>query len=427
MGTGANQGVRVIIAAEHASARFGGEAILPLHYFRFLRERGVEAWLVVHERTERELSEIIDEADQDRIYYIPDTRTHRFLWRLGKRLPSRIAAVMTGAPMHLLTQVLQRRLVKRLVGEHGVTVVHEPIPVSPKQPSYMHGVGAPVIIGPMNGGMRYPKAFADYESPLERLFLRAGRSLAGMMNLFIRGKHRAALLLVANERTRQALPGSIRTSCEILVENGVDLGTWVHGEPHSPLDREERNEVRLIFMGRMIPLKAIDILLESISLLRTTRPDLDVRLELLGDGPERVALEALNDRLGLNEVVTFHGFLKQSECAQHLAMCDVLVLPSIHECGGAVILEAMAMGKPVLATDWGGPQDYVDETCGVLVEPIGRDAMIEGFANGIIRLGESAQLRVQMGDAGRERVETEFAWSIKIDSILSIYERVGNR
>src|SRR5262245_37126584 len=67
---------RVLLVAEHASARFGGEAILPLHYFRVLRARGVETWMIVHERTRDELTALFP-TDKDRLYFVPDQPMHR--------------------------------------------------------------------------------------------------------------------------------------------------------------------------------------------------------------------------------------------------------------------------------------------------------------------------------------------------------------
>src|SRR6185369_10132004 len=101
--------------------------------------------------------------------------------------------------------------------------------------------------------------------------------------------------------------------------------------------------VRFLFMGRMVDWKSVDILLHAMARLRGgARP---VHLDLLGDGPERSALERLAARLGVADSLTFHGFRPQAECAERLALCDALLLPSVYECGGAVVLEAMAMSK----------------------------------------------------------------------------------
>ena len=415
---------RVVIVAEHASARFGGEAILPLHYFRFLRDRGVEVWLVVHERTRKELEQAIDAQDQDRIKYIPDTIGHRAMWRIGKRLPRRVAVILTGFPMHLLTQWLQRSIVRKLVDDKRIDIVHEPIPVSPKQPSLMYNVGAPVIIGPMNGGMTFPPAFKHMESKFERYLIGIGRSTSGFANRLIPGKRRAKLLLVANERTRKAIPLGIKTKVIELVENGVDLRVWNEASQSGAACSEADECIRFLYMGRLIDLKAIDILLEALSVLKAQEIGCDIRLDILGDGDERARLENLTEEFGLDRVVEFHGFLPQDQCAVRLAQCDALVLPSLHECGGAVVLEAMAMSKPVIATDWGGPADYLDERCGILLPPDGRESLISGFAKAMRQLAESKNLRDQLGRAGRVKVEEEYDWNTKINQVLSIYRSV---
>ncbi|MEN9905700.1 MAG: hypothetical protein RLZZ555_2265, partial [Pseudomonadota bacterium] len=102
----APSGPRVLIVAEHASARFGGEAALPLHYFRVLRQRGLEVHLLVHARTRAELRQLF--PDESRIHYVEDTALHRLLWRLGQPLPDRLAYFTTGFAMRLHSQLAQR-------------------------------------------------------------------------------------------------------------------------------------------------------------------------------------------------------------------------------------------------------------------------------------------------------------------------------
>ena len=89
--------------------------------------------------------------------------------------------------------------------------------------------------------------------------------------------------------------------------------------------------------------------------------------------------------------VHFAGWLAQSACAEWLRDADALVLPSLLECGGAVVLEAMSMAKPVIATAWGGPLDYHDASCGVLVIPESREAIIDGFAAAMVALARPSR------------------------------------
>src|SRR4028119_1223292 len=87
--------LRVLIVAEHASMKFGGEAALPVHYFRILRKRGIETWLVVHERTRDELESLL-QGEFDRIHFVPDTLWHRIVWQSSRLLPQRLSRITFG-------------------------------------------------------------------------------------------------------------------------------------------------------------------------------------------------------------------------------------------------------------------------------------------------------------------------------------------
>jgi glycosyltransferase involved in cell wall biosynthesis len=412
---------RVLIVAEHASARFGGEAVLALHYFRLLRRRGVEAWLLVHERTRDELERLFPQ-ERGRIRYVADTRAHIALWKLGRMLPDRLSAFTTGYAMRWLTQRDQLRQARALVAEQGIEVVHQPMPVSPKEPSLLRRVGAPVVIGPMNGGMSFPPAFAGRQGRLTHWTIGLGRAAADLANRLAPGKPEAELLLVANERTRRALPLGLGARARLLVENGVDLALW---RPPPPRAAEAGAPVRFAFVGRLVDWKAVDCLIDAFVRARGRAP---MSLTVIGDGERRAALEAQarrHDALAAAEGepgrIHFAGWMSQAECAARLAEADALVLPSLFECGGAVVLEAMAVGLPVIASAWGGPLDYLDEESGVLVPVDSRERFLGGLADALARLAGDAALRERMGRAGRRRVVEAFDWELKVDRMLALY------
>lgn len=419
-----NEKLKILIVTEHASTKFGGEAALPLHYFRVMRSRGIPVWLITHARTRDEISSLY--PDDNNIVYIEDTAWHRMMWHIGKYLPRDIAYFTTGFLSRLSTQLSQRRVVRSLVREYGISVIHQPMPVSPREPSMLFGFNVPVIIGPMNGGMDYPPAFRSNRKGIQRLLLELGRASATAMNVLIPGKRQAAVLLVANQRTRDALPGRVCTNIVELVENGVDLTLWQPqiGLPLMPAD----SPVTFVFMGRLVSLKAVDLLLYAFNKARIQTP---MRLWIIGDGPERVKLEVLTCHFGIADQgtegsVRFIGWLAQTDCASYMQLADCLVLPSLHECGGAVVLEAMSMAKPVIATGWGGPLDYIDPSCGVLVAPESRNAVIDGFAAAMVDMAKSQSMRLRMGAFGLAKVKREYDWDLKVDRILDIYNNVRN-
>lgn len=404
--------LRVLLVAENASTRWGGEAILPHHYFRVLLQRGVDVHLIVHERCREELDADFA-AHRSRLVYIADTTLQRWFHALSRHLPRRISESSLGLANQMMTQRAQRRVLRRMAAPD--TVVHQPIPVAPRFPSAIFNVGAPVVIGPMNGGMEYPPSFRAHEGWLSRLAIALGRSLSRLAHVVLPGKHRAAVLLVANERTRHALDLDARAQVLTLPENGVDLAKWTLAV--TPLDPHVSSSARrFIFIGRLVDWKALDIALEAIA------PLADVSLDVIGDGPMLAAWRARALALGLQDRVRFLGWRSQGECAELLHDAVGLVLPSLYECGGAVVLEAMACAKPVIATAWGGPVDYLDASCGFLVEPSSREALVAGFRHAMLSLLVSPELARRMGAAGRARVERDFDWECKVDHMLAIYE-----
>jgi glycosyltransferase involved in cell wall biosynthesis len=415
MGTNGREALRVCIVAENASFRFGGEASLPLHYFSRLRARGLEAWLIVHGRTREELEKLFPD-DSERIRFIPDKWFHKLIWRLNRYLPRRVAEATLGTLMVLVNQCIQRKMVQDLIASHHVNVVHQPIPVSPLAPSFICKLGVPVVIGPMNGGMNYPEAFHNVESGVTRASVTLARSCANLVNWAIPGKKLASFVLVANQRTRLALPRCVRGQVVEIPENGVDLGIWsvqskLPSDGHPP---------RFLFLGRLVDWKRLDLAIEALANVP------GAYLDVIGDGPMRAVWTRLAVTLNLNDRICFRGWMPQQECAQYLQSATALLLPSIYECGGAVVLEAMATGTPVIAVAWGGPSDYLDESCGLLIPPVDARAVINGFAAGMQTLIDKPELRTSLGTAARKKIEESFSWEEKVDRVVGIYRDAVN-
>jgi len=403
--------LRVCIVAEHASKNFGGEAILPFHYFRILRRRRIDAFLIVHERTRTELTALFPD-DLERLRFVADRPLQKLFFRVSKLLPRRIAESTFGLANQLLTQHAQRAILRKLIHSH--TIIHQPIPVSPRFPSLLSGLGAPLIIGSLNGGMEYPPAFRHAESAASRFAIALGRSLSNAVNAMLPGKRSAAIILVANQRTRAALPSGLRGRIVELAENAVDLAQWQLPSTLPP----PTEAAMFLFIGRLVDWKALEIVLEALAATPAAT------LEVIGGGPMLGTWRAQAEVLGIANRVTFHGWLPQPDCVPHLARARALVLPSIYESGGAVVLEAMAMSRAVIATAWGGPADYLDEACGILVPPTSRAALVSGFAQAMQRLGENPAAATAMGNAGRAKVESTFDWETKVDAVLELYASV---
>jgi glycosyltransferase involved in cell wall biosynthesis len=411
--------MKICLVAQNASLKFGGEASLPWLLFKHLRNRGQDVHLVAHGRTAPEVLAGFP-SDADRLHFAPETHLDRLIWRTGSLLPGKIDAQTFTILRHIHNQRLQKHIVRKLIAQKGIEIVHEINPVSPKQVSLMYGLGVPVVIGPLAGGMKYPPAFADMESPVERFVESGGRTLSHFFNTLWPGKNKADGLIVANEQARDALPTGTRGKIFYVPDVGVDLSVWA-----DPGERAAKahDAVRFVYLGRLAAWKGVKYLLEAFSIVADQNAS--VHLDILGDGEMLDSLQEQSRTLNLTDRVTFVGWVSAHDGAGRLGAADALVLPSLHEVGGIVILEAMAAGLPVIATDWGGPATHVSDETGIRVKPDSKQGFVKGLADAMLRLAASPELRHSMGAAGKKRVgENLYDWDAKTARFLEIYSEL---
>lgn len=173
---------------------------------------------------------------------------------------------------------------------------------------------------------------------------------------------------------------------------------------------------RFFTLGRIDPLKGIDDLLHAIAIWNP--PAEDVEFHIGGAGAYRAAYEQLAKSLGVSDRVVWLGPIAPAEAPTHYRNAHAFVLPSLHESFGVVYVEAMASGKPVIATRCGGPESFVDESNGLLVDVGDR----QGLASALRAMRETWSRY----DAGRIRSEFEqrFSRPAVVAKIGAIYASV---
>lgn len=412
--------LRVLIVAENISMEMGGECSLPYYYAKLFLKRGVEVWLACHERVEASLLKGLPEL-KSRIRLAHDTRAQKAIFQFSKVLPYRLRDIIVGQLIHFSTHLRLRRIAIELARAGAIDVVFEPAPITPKGMSFMYDVGVPVVIGPMCGGMNLPAAFAGMDSPATRTLMALGRRLSQLASRIVPGKLKADVLLVANSLTENALPRGCRGKVIRLFESGVDLELW---KPANPVRENKENTVRFAFSGRFVDWKGVQFLVPAFA--RAVAEEPCCRLDLIGGGELEGEIRAVIERHQLHEYVRLHGWMSRSDAASIIRESDVFVMPSLRECGGTAILEAMALGKPVIAIRWGGPADYVNESCGLLVDPDSEEGFIDGLAQAMVRLARAPELRRKLGEGGQQRVlRDNLDWASKVDRVLSVLAGVA--
>lgn len=406
--------MRIAIVCSDASEKLGGEAMIPLQLFRMYRKQGIECYLFTHERVKDELLKLFEAKDHRYLVFAPDSRLQKMICRLSQFLPEKLREMFAFGAVRLITERWQRRTLKTYVVEGKVDVVHQPVPISPRMPTLIFGIGVPVMLGPLNGNINYPPAFNGRQSLVERFIIWFGRCASELVNYLLPGKRKSSCILVCNERTRRSLPFAARHIKTLTsFDNGVVPSVWEN------VRQTEREEVaRFVFVGRLVAVKSVDLLLEALRLIPHR-----VSLTIIGDGPERERLELLAadvERHGIK----FAGFLSHQKIVGHFQNARAVVMPSLAEAGGTNVIEAMASGLPVIGSDWGGIADYLTVETGILVKPSSRAGFIEGLAAAITKLIENPKLAEEMGRRARERALHEYAWDKKGRDCAVILQRL---
>lgn len=413
--------LRVLLVAEQVNPDWTSVPLVAYRLYAALR-RVADVHLVTHARN-RQALEAVRQGHE--ITYIEEGPLARTASTLADRLANRGG---TNWPLlHALSYpvyagfnaTVKRRFATR-VRDGAFDVIHAITPILPRYPSALALIrrDAPFVLGPVNGGIPFPPGFAAVG---RREFSRfnALRLLGRLIPGYLATYRRADLVLCGSEHTRDFARerlGVAADRLEILAENGV-------GPEHFsiPRPRPEDGRVGLLFVGRLVPYKGADMVLDALAALPEKLRTL-ADCTFVGDGPERAALEALARNRGLADRVRFAGWVANQEVARYLADADIFCFPSVREFGGAVVLEAMAAGMPAIVADYGGIGEYVDTASGFKIAPASREFLVAGMTDALTRLIGDAALRQRMGQAARARAG-EYAWDAKPARLLACYAR----
>ena len=313
-----------------------------------------------------------------------------------------------------------RRFGRRIrAGEFDI--VHRLIPSSPTVPSLIaakcHSAGVPFVLGPLNGGLPWPSAFESARRQ-EKEWLSYIRDAYRLMPGYRATRDRASAIIVGSLATLEQVEKTYRAKCVYFPANAVDTQKF---QRQRTLGQQYTRAIKLIFVGRLVPYKGADMLIEAASKLLQAGK---VTLEIIGDGPQRDALAQQIHQANLDSSVTLLGKVPHAQLQDRLSQADVFAFPSIREFGGAVVLEAMATGLLPVVVDYGGPGEMVIASTGYKV-PLGdRAQIVSGFRNALNNIVDFPNQIDAMGENARARILSKFTWEERARQTLDVYRWV---
>ena len=188
----------------------------------------------------------------------------------------------------------------------------------------------------------------------------------------------------------------------IVIPNGVDLDIFRNYTNVTECNIEKRHK-KILFVGRLQDVKGVKYIIEAMNIITKFY---DVNLLIVGDGNDRERLEALVEKLKLNDVVSFRGKAPRSEIPKYMEESDIFILPSKSEGFPLVLLEAMASGLTIVASNVGGIPDIIkDGVNGLLTEPMNSN----DIADKVLRILSDDRLREEILSNNKKYIE-KYDW-----------------
>jgi glycosyltransferase involved in cell wall biosynthesis len=293
-----------------------------------------------------------------------------------------------------------RRLFKRLDSVEHFDIAHQLNPVYAGLSLGLLGISVPIVLGPYVA--HWP-------------FRRTSKAKTVVLDAISRVQQALADgIIISGEVARTRIVSRhFRRANIFTVPYGIDLEMF----PDVPISAQDPT---ILYLAGLSARKGILILLEAFETVAARLPN--VRLVVAGDGPEREQARAMAQRSVHRDRIEFCGSIARRDVPATLAQCTVYCSSSFGEPYGMSLIEAMATGRPVVATAAGGPLDLVDPDGGVLVPPGDSTAL----ANALVSVLANPETARGMGQHNRRAVAA-YAWPRVIDRLEAVYHTVVDR
>lgn len=328
-------------------------------------------------------------------------------------------------------ELRQWLLLRRLRRSRKFDIIHKVTPAPLANTTMLYLQRLPLIIGPVLVAQPVPVSFESltrphFSPPPQSKFHPARiassliRRMAGRANRAARHLDHASLILLGMKEAWNHVPERHWDLCQFLTWSGIEHDRFVPDD-----SAKNSTVVRLLFVGRLVPYKGLELLLRALAVART---QCAFKLSVVGDGDPAYAefLRRLAADLEVADSVVFMPAVSRSELLRFYQEADVFCFPTLCDTYGIALLEAMSCGCAVVVSDTAGPQEIVAEGTGIKIPLISPEQYVSEYASALVRLASDASLRRQLGECAREHILKHHDWDVIGGQLCDIYRNLGS-
>lgn len=327
-------------------------------------------------------------------------------------------------------ELRQQRLARRLRDRFPYEYVHRITPSAIQVPTWAARLGKPLILGPLIAADKPPMAFAQYlyrpVSPPKHPRWHPARVAARVCRTIVtRAENEQSYLreanriLVGTRTTLRHMPEHLREKCRLVTYSGVEHDVFV-----PPSSRPASGALRLLFVGRLIPYKGVELLLQALAIAADS---CSIRLDIVGSADllYKDYLLRLIQELRLELIVNILPPLPRDQLPSLYRQADIFCFPTLCDTYGIALLEAMSSGCAVIVSDVAGAGEIVNGENGLKVKLNNPDQYIREYGEKIVALAHNHELRVSLGVAARRFILREHDWNRIGKQLLAVYDELG--
>lgn len=298
---------------------------------------------------------------------------------------------------------------KYILKNNDIDIIHHMLPFGYEQtfnliPLFNLNKEKPFIIGPLQN----PQMF---EAPglNDRIII---LSKPILKKLFEKTVKKSSKLIVVNNFTKKLYMKYAPEERIEIIQPGINIDEFKYV-------KKKDSNIEILFSGFLIRRKGVIYLIKAFK--EISKNYKNISLKIVGDGPEKRNLESISNKSNLKNKIKFEGWVDHENLYKYYQNCDIFVLPSLSESFGQVLIEAMACGKPCIASNITGPNEIVlHNKTGYLFEP----KNVTELTKYISILIEDEKLRIKLGKNARKIVEEKYDWKKITEKYCKIYEEV---
>lgn len=275
-------------------------------------------------------------------------------------------------------------------------------------PTFLPFINIPFIYGPLGGGESIPNSFIsglNFQQKLMQILRIILRYTTYINPLFLYTAYKAKFIICRTKDTQKLFPCFFQKKTRTLSDGAIEKEIFKYHALNL-----ESNNLTIISTSRLIGFKNVITLVKALQYINI---DINYKCVIIGSGPERKRIKEESKLLQLDKHIIYKENLTRDEVLKDLEGASIFVSPSLRDACNLSLLEAMAIGLPVICLNWSGMAISTDDNCAIRLPVTNPEQMPKDMAEAIIKLAKNPGLRKQMGENGRKRIQTVFNWEAK--------------